>query len=107
MASAGRGGQVFRAKCSSFIYAKDGQPKDKATNSKGYQRIHWDLKTASDYALTKSNYQMKHQVIWLHLQYSAQLFKQIEGLYSPISELIAFSINPLMDGALEASSPIL
>ena len=91
-----------------FIYAKDGRivRKIKATNSKGYQRIHWDLKTASDYALTKSNYQNEASGIMVAPgQYSAQLFKQIEGLYSPISELIAFSINPLMDGALEASSP--
>lgn len=91
-----------------FIYAEDGRVvrKIKATNSKGYQRLHWDLKTASDYALTKSNYQKEASGIMVAPgQYSAQLFKQIEGLYSPISEQIAFAVNPLMDGALMASSP--
>jgi photosystem II stability/assembly factor-like uncharacterized protein len=91
-----------------FIYDTNGNTlrKIKATNSKGFHRISWDLHTESKYTITAEN--MNHD--WHGHQvgpgtYSAQLFKQIEGSYTAIGGKVSFEVKQLHKGSLNGSTP--
>jgi len=90
-----------------FIYDEKGTilRRVKAANSKGFQRIHWDLSTDSKQTITPDN---KDRDRSGHAvgpgNYTAQLFKQIEGNYTAIGDKVSFEVKSLRKGALEGSS---
>ncbi len=91
-----------------FIYNEGGDiiRKIKAKNSKGFNRISWDLKTESTQSLTEKNY-TSGAMGYLSApgSYTAELFKQLEGKFSSISSKVAFEVKPFVSNAKNGSSP--
>ena len=90
-----------------FVYDKDGDilRKVKASNSKGFQRVDWDLRTESKQTITAENKDRNRQGYQVGPgTYGAQLFKQVEGTYSAIGEKVNFDVKQFKQGALEGSS---
>lgn len=91
-----------------FVYAEDGTilRKVKASNSKGFHRVSWDLSTESTATISSDKLHRNwggHQVG--PGNYSAQLFKQIDGSYSAIGEKVTFTVAQFGKGSLDGSSP--
>jgi photosystem II stability/assembly factor-like uncharacterized protein len=80
-----------------FIYDEEKIIKKiKVTNNKGFCRANWDLKRESQNIISNKNSKNNTSgTIVKPGKYSAQLFKQINGIYSPISEKVNFKIQPL------------
>ena len=80
-----------------FIYDEEKIIKKiKVTNNKGFCRANWDLKRESQNIISNKNSKNNTSgTIVKPGKYSAQLFKQINGIYSPISEKVNFKIKPL------------
>ena len=82
-----------------WIFIYDGEKiikKIKVTNNKGFCRANWDLKRESQNIISNTNYKKNTSgTIVKPGKYSAQLFKQINGIYSAISEKVNFKIKPL------------
>lgn len=78
-----------------------------ASNSKGFNRIAWDLRATSPAVITSSNMgASRGGAMVVPGTYSAQLFKQIEGVYSVISEKVDVEVVPLRQGHLPSAAPI-
>ena len=90
-----------------YIYSLDNMiiKKIQAINKKGFNRISWDLTSESMEVLTSLNYNKEQSGPMVNYgQYSAKLFKRINGLDIPISEMVFFSIKPLYENSLKAQS---
>jgi len=76
-------------------------------NAKGYQRAVWDLRKAStqpvlseaDTAQTAGGAEV------VPGSYSARLFKEADGVISPISEPVPFRVKTMLPGSLAGSGP--
>jgi len=78
----------------------------KATNSKGVQRVTWDLSTTSLSSITTSNVKRDNNgAMAAPGKYNGQLMKEIDGIYSPISEKVVIEVVPLRKGTLEGATP--
>jgi photosystem II stability/assembly factor-like uncharacterized protein len=76
-----------------------------ATNSKGFNRVSWDLKSAPSSVITSGNTERNRGGAMVAPGiYTAQLFKQIDGVYSTISEKVNVEIVPLRKGHLQGAS---
>ena len=86
-----------------FIYSDNKiVRKIKALNKKGFNRISWDLYSESKGIITQKNQSRNATGYMLSPgDYSAQLYKQINGEYSAISSIEKFKLKRLRDGALE------
>jgi len=77
-----------------------------AKNSKGYNRISWDLTRMSPAAITSSNVgRTPSGTMVAPGTYKAQLFKQIDGELSAISEQVTVEVVPLRQGHLPSATP--
>ncbi|MFK7797675.1 MAG: glycosyl hydrolase [Aureispira sp.] len=91
-----------------FIYDNKGSivRKVEAVNSKGFNRVSWNLTTEATFTISAKNIQSKatgHRVA--PGSYKAQLFKKVEGNYSAIGEKVAFEVKPFSKNSLAGSSP--
>ena len=89
-----------------FIYSQDGKivKKVKAVNKSGFNRISWDLTSESKNIITKDNFENSSRGNLIAPdEYSAQMFKQIEGKYIAVSNKVKFNVVPLKHGALKGS----
>ena len=89
-----------------FIYSQDGNivKKVKAVNKSGFNRISWDLTSESKNIITKDNFENSSRGNLIAPdEYSAQMFKQIEGKYIAVSNKVKFNVIPLKHGALKGS----
>ena len=89
-----------------FIYSQDGSivKKVKAINKSGFNRISWDLTSESKNIITKDNFENSSRGNLIAPdEYSAQMFKQIEGKYIAVSNKVKFNVVPLKQGALKGS----
>ena len=89
-----------------FIYSQDGNivKKVKAINKSGFNRISWDLTSESKNIITKDNFENSSRGNLIAPdEYSAQMFKQIEGKYIAVSNKVKFNVIPLKQGALKGS----
>ena len=89
-----------------FIYSQDGNivKKVKAVNKSGFNRISWDLTSESKNIITKDNFENSSRGNLIAPdEYSAQMFKQIEGKYIAVSNKVKFNVVPLKHGALKGS----
>lgn len=90
-----------------FIYNDKGTivRRIQGTNKTGINRIHWDLKNASAQTIRKEN--SKKLGVGYKIapgNYSAQLFKKIEGRFTQISETVSFKITEQKRGVLKNNS---
>jgi len=80
--------------------------KVKALNKKGFNRISWDLLTDSPYTISADNINSKRMGYEVGPgNYSAQLFKQIEGNYIAIGGKVSFDVEQFTKGSINGSSP--
>ena len=89
-----------------FIYSQDGNivKKVKAVNKSGFNRVSWDLTSESKNIITEDNFENSSRGNLIAPdEYSAQMFKQIEGKYIAISNKVKFNVVPLKQGALKGS----
>ena len=90
-----------------FIYSKDNQIIRKiiAKNNEGFNRINWDLRSESSNQLSHKNLKDNDLgPLVIPSLYSAQLYKQIEGKFIPITKKLSFNVIPLTQGSLTANS---
>ena len=89
-----------------FIYSGEKiVRKIKAKNNKGFNRMSWNLYSESKGIITTKNKNRDASGLLLNPgEYSAQLFKQIDGEFSSISTKVNFNVNRLRDGALNNAS---
>ena len=78
-----------------FIYSeKNIIKKVKAKNSKGFNRVSWNLLSESKSAISSKNLIKENQGYMVNPgEYSAQLYKQFEGEFISISEKIPFNVK--------------
>lgn len=91
-----------------FIYDQKGKVlrKIEGKNNKGFNRMSWDLLTESMFTISIHNIHSKRTGYRVPPgNYSAQLFKKIEGQYSAIGAKVSFDVKPFSKGALQGSSP--
>ena len=89
-----------------FIYSQEGNiiKKVKAVNKNGFNRISWDLTSESKNIITEDNFENSTRGNLIAPdEYSAQMFKQIEGKYIAVSNKVKFNVVPLKQGALKGS----
>ena len=76
--------------------------KVKAQNKKGFNRVSWDLYSESKGTITQKNQNRDATGFMLSPgEYTAQLFKQIDGEFTAISSVEKFKLKRLRSGALE------
>jgi photosystem II stability/assembly factor-like uncharacterized protein len=76
-----------------------------ASNSKGYNRVSWDLRSSSTGVVTSYNMNRQRSgPMVVPGTYNAQLFKQIDGVYSAITEVVTVEVSPLKSGHLPGAS---
>lgn len=80
-----------------FVFDKDGNviKRVKARNSKGMNRVNWNLSTTSKRPMRKSSQKVRDGYLVAPGTYSAQLYKKVDGQVASISEKIEFNVNPL------------
>lgn len=91
-----------------FVYDLDGNilRRVKASNKNGFQRVSWNLRIDSKQTLTADNKDRDSEGYQVGPgEYTAQLFKQLEGQFSAISEKVSFQVRQFNKGALAGSSP--
>jgi photosystem II stability/assembly factor-like uncharacterized protein len=91
-----------------FIYDENGQivRKVEAKNSKGFNRVSWDLSTEATFTISAKNLDSKstgHRA--MPGNYTAQLFKRVEGIYSPLGEQVSFEVKVFSTNSLSTTSP--
>lgn len=89
-----------------FIYDESNNIVQKiaATNAKGTSRVAWDLTTMSSSTITQKNKDKKRKGHKVGPgTYSAQLMKQIDGVYSTLGELVSFNVVDARLNALDGS----
>ena len=89
-----------------FIYSDNNIIKKlKAKNKKGLSRVSWNLSSESQSTISKKNFNKEESGSMVNPgEYSAQLFKQIEGEYISISDKKIFKVDQISEGALEGVS---
>ena len=89
-----------------FIYSDNNIIKKvKAKNKKGSSRVSWNLSSESQSTISKKNFNKEESGSMVNPgEYSAQLFKQIEGEYISISDKKTFKVDQISKGALEGIS---
>ena len=89
-----------------FIYSdKNIIKKVRAKNKKGLSRVNWNLSSKSQSTISKKNFNKEESGSMVNPgEYSAQLFKQIEGEYISISDKKTFKVDQISEGALEGVS---
>ena len=84
-----------------WIFIYDGDmiiKKIKVANNKGFCRANWDLRRESQNIISSQNYSNKSSGIMVKPgKYSAQLFKQVNGIFTAISEQVNFNIKLLRE----------
>jgi hypothetical protein len=76
-----------------------------ATNSKGYNRVTWDLTSSPQGVVTSYNMSRRRGGAMVAPgTYQAQLFKQIDGVFTSISERVSVEVSPLKKGHLPGAS---
>ena len=80
-----------------FVFDNDGNviKRIKAKNSKGMNRVNWNLSTTSKRPMRKSSQKVRDGYLVAPGTYSAQLYKKVDGVISSISEKVEFDVNPL------------
>jgi hypothetical protein len=79
--------------------------KIEATNSKGLQRVTWDFSAESPNRIGPDNLNKNASGSWVMPGiYQAQMFKQINGKFSPITEKIEFEVAPLKKENVDATN---
>ena len=89
-----------------FIYSNNKIIKKvKAKNKKGLSRASWNLSSESQSTISEKNFNKEASGSMVNPgEYSAQLFKQIEGKYISISDKRTFKVNQISKGAIEGVS---
>ena len=89
-----------------FIYSNNKIIKKvKAKNKKGLSRASWNLSSESQSTISEKNFNKEASGSMVKPgEYSAQLFKQIEGKYISISDKRTFKVNQISKGAIEGVS---
>ena len=89
-----------------FIYSDNKIIKKvKAKNKKGLSRASWNLSSESQSTISEKNFNKEASGSMVNPgEYSAQLFKQIEGEYISISDKRTFKVNQISKGAIEGVS---
>ena len=89
-----------------FIYSDNNIIKKvRAKNKKGLSRVSWNLSSESQSTISKKNFNKEESGSMVNPgEYSAQLFKQIEGEYISISVKRTFKVDQISRGALEGVS---
>jgi photosystem II stability/assembly factor-like uncharacterized protein len=93
-----------------YIYNSEGEiiRKVQGINRKGFHRIHWDLKTESNRTITNHNLESNRTGHMVSPgEYSAQMFKRIEGAYIPMGEKVSFKVEPLIKERSSAPSDLI
>ncbi|MEC8757235.1 MAG: glycosyl hydrolase [Bacteroidota bacterium] len=90
-----------------FVYNEAGEiiRKVKATNAKGIHRVTWDYSANTQRRITAEN--MAQDGYGPNVgpgNYSAELFKQVDGRFTSISESVSFEVVQHGQGALEGNS---
>ena len=67
----------------------------KAANSKGMQRVNWNLSTTSKRPMQRSSQKIRDGYLAAPGQYVAQLYKKVDGEIASISDKISFNVTPL------------
>jgi len=76
-----------------------------ASNNKGFNCVAWDLTATSPGVITENNLgRNRNGAMVVPGVYYAQLFKQIDGVYSSISEKVSVEVAPLKSGHLPSAS---
>ena len=91
-----------------FIYdSKDNIiRKIKGKNTKGINRLVWDLSTESTATISIENIERETKgSMAAPGEYSAQLFKKIEGRYTAIGDKVSFEVKKANNSSLKGSSP--
>ncbi len=77
-----------------------------AANAEGFQRVVWDLKASAQRPVTKDNVDKAPDGPMVAPgRYTAQLYKQLNGDFSPISDAVNATVVPLRKGHLAGSTP--
>ena len=89
-----------------FIYSKNYIIKKiKAKNAKGFNRVSWNLLSESKSIISPKNLNKEKEGYMVNPgEYSAQLFKQVEGEFISISEKILFNVKQLTESSITGSS---
>ncbi|MDC1062914.1 glycosyl hydrolase [Flavobacteriales bacterium] len=89
-----------------FIYSDNNIIKKvKAKNKKGLSRVSWNLSSESQSTISKKNFNKEESGSMVNPgEYSAQLFKQIEGEYISISDKKTFKVDQISEGAIKGVS---
>ncbi|MGB1104831.1 MAG: glycosyl hydrolase [Crocinitomicaceae bacterium] len=91
-----------------FIYDNDGNiiRKVSATNSKGFNRIIWNLRTESTGTITAQNKDRQGSGYMAGPgNYTAQLHKKIDGEFESIGSSVSFEVIATNDSHLKGSTP--
>lgn len=77
-----------------------------AGNAKGFQRVAWNLRAASRTPVTPGNAEKTPDGVMMPPgTYHAQLFKQVDGSFTPVSDRVEVRVAPLRKGHLPGSPP--
>lgn len=83
-----------------------------APNKAGFNRVNWDLRYARTDAITwakKKNNEphklSKGGMLAVPGEYTATIFKQIDGAYTQLDEPVVFQVIPIRKSALEGAAP--
>ena len=89
-----------------FIYSENNIIKKvRAKNKKGLSRVSWNLSSESQSTISEKNFNKEESGSMVNPgEYSAQLFKQIEGEYISISDKKTFKVDQISKGAIEGVS---
>ncbi len=74
-----------------------------ATNKKGFHRVSWNLRQASQNMLTNNSGSSNSGSLVIPGRYYGQIFKNINGAIGAITDKVAVDVVPLREGALEGS----
>jgi hypothetical protein len=89
-----------------FIYSESNIiRKVKAKNNKGFNRVSWNLLSESKSLISPKNLNKEESGYMVSPgEYSAELFKQVEGEFISISEKTLFNVRQLTEASIKGSS---
>ena len=89
-----------------FIYSDNYIIKKiKSKNIKGFNRVSWNLLSESKSIISSKNLNKEKEGYMVSPgKYSAQLFKQVEGEFTSISEKVLFNVKQLTESSIKGSS---
>jgi photosystem II stability/assembly factor-like uncharacterized protein len=91
-----------------FVYNEKGEliKKVAAKNSKGFNRVVWDMSQESVYSVSKEELDRNPSGAKVAPgNYSAQLHVQQNGVFTALSDKVNIRIEPLRNGALKGANP--